>query len=63
MARKRTGKPVSASSAPRRRAAGSADDTVMRSLSKEEVRRLAIDAWEPSLLRNLLEAENKLRRR
>jgi len=38
------------------------EDTAMRSLSKEERRRLSIDAWEPSLLRHMLEAEDKLRR-
>lgn len=39
------------------------DDTAMRSLSKDELKRLSIDAWEPSLLRHMLEAQNKLRRR
>lgn len=39
------------------------EDSAIRGLSKEEIRRLSIDAWEPSLLRHMLEAENKLRRR
>lgn len=39
------------------------EDTAMRSLSKDEIKRLSIDAWEPSLLRHMLEAQNKLRRR
>lgn len=39
------------------------EDTAIRSLSKDEIKRLSIDAWEPSLLRHLLEAQNKLRRR
>lgn len=37
------------------------DDTVLRSLSKDEVRRLSIDSWEPSLLRHMLEPHDKLR--
>jgi len=61
-ARKQTGE-QGAAGAPSERRAGSTDDTAIRSLSKEEIRRLSIDAWEPSLLRHLLEAENKLRRR
>jgi len=40
----------------------SLEDTAMRSLSKDERKRLSIDAWEPSLLRHMLEAEDKLRR-
>jgi hypothetical protein len=39
------------------------EDTAMRSLSKDEIKRMSIDAWEPSLLRNMLEAEDKLRQR
>lgn len=39
------------------------EDSAIRSLSKDEIKRLSIDAWEPSLLRHLLEAQNKLRRR
>lgn len=36
------------------------EDTAMRSLTPEERKRLSIDSWEPSLLRHLLRAENKL---
>ncbi|HET8696761.1 MAG TPA: hypothetical protein VFO94_04710 [Gammaproteobacteria bacterium] len=36
------------------------DDTAARRLTPAERRRLDIDAWEPSLLRALLEAHNKL---
>jgi len=39
------------------------EDTAIRSLSKDEIKRLSIDAWEPSLLRHMLEAQRKLRRR
>lgn len=39
------------------------EDSAIRSLSRDEIKRLSIDAWEPSLLRHLLEAQNKLRRR
>jgi len=38
------------------------DDTALRSLSKDEVRKLSIDAWEPSLLRHMLAAHDKLRK-
>lgn len=36
------------------------DDTVGRRLTREERARLAMDAWEPSLLRELLKAEGRL---
>lgn len=39
------------------------DDTIRTSLSKDDRRRLGIDAWEPSLLRELLTAQNRLQRR
>lgn len=39
------------------------EDTATRCLSKDERRRLSMDAWEPSLLRNMLKAQDKLRRR
>lgn len=42
---------------------GSIDDTALRSMSKEDRAHLCMDAWEPSLLRKLLHAQNKLRRR
>ncbi len=40
----------------------SPDDTAERSLSKVERRQLGMDAWEPSLLRKLLAAQNRLRK-
>jgi hypothetical protein len=39
------------------------EDTALRSLSKEDREKLAMDSWEPSLLRNLLKAENRLPRK
>lgn len=48
---------------PDRRNAGrreTDDDTLRRRLSREERARLAIDSWEPSLLRYLLYAEGRL---
>ena len=39
-----------------------ADDTALMSLSKIERRQLGMDAWEPSLLRKLLAAQNRLRK-
>jgi hypothetical protein len=39
------------------------EDTALRSLSKEDRAHLCMDAWEPSLLRKLLEAQDKLHRR
>ena len=50
-------KPVS------RRPTDSAEDTALSALTPEDRERLAMDAWEPSLLRKLLEAENKLPRK
>lgn len=38
------------------------EDTALKSLSETERVRLDIDSWEPSLLRALLEAQNKLER-
>jgi hypothetical protein len=37
------------------------DDTIVRSLSKADRKQLAMDAWEPSLLRKLLSAQNRLK--
>jgi hypothetical protein len=46
---------------PARRAARAPqEDTAVRSLSKEDRAKLGMDAWEPSLLRQLLAAHNKL---
>ena len=53
-----------AQTASTRDTAGQAvEDTAMRSLSKDEIKRLSIDAWEPSLLRHMLEAQKKLLQR
>lgn len=41
---------------------GPSNDTVRRHLTKEERAKLSMDAWEPSLLRRLLRAQNKLDR-
>jgi hypothetical protein len=41
-------------------ASGTTEDTALRSLTREERARLSIDAWEPSLLRKLLQAEGRL---
>ena len=47
-----------------RRAARAAEpeheDTALRSLSEQERARLEMDSWEPSLLRALLAAQNKI---
>jgi hypothetical protein len=37
------------------------DDTAKLSLSKADRNKLGMDAWEPSLLRKLLAAQNRLR--
>ena len=63
MARKPTAKRRGSSLAARSKDHEPIDDTAIRSLSKEERARLSMDSWEPSLLRNLLRAENKLRER
>jgi len=39
------------------------EDTALRSLSAEDRSKLSMDAWEPSLLRKLLKAQNRLRSR
>jgi len=36
------------------------EDTAIRCLSKDERAKLSIDSWEPSLLRRLLRAANRL---
>ena len=36
------------------------EDTALSCLTPEDRDRLAMDAWEPTLLRKLLEAQNKL---
>ena len=39
------------------------EDTALRSLSKADRKQLSMDAWEPSLLRKLLTAQNRLTKR
>ena len=56
---KRAPKPAE-SSGHRAAPQATVDDTATRRLTPAERRRLDIDSWEPSLLRALLEAHNKL---
>ena len=35
------------------------EDTALRVLSKQDRAKLSMDSWEPSLLRNLLKAQNR----
>jgi hypothetical protein len=44
---------------PRREPDSPGNDTLIRGLTREQRARLVIDAWEPSLLRNLLQAEGR----
>lgn len=46
---------------PRDRQPPGREDTAIRSLSREERKQISMDAWEPSLLRKLLSAQNKLK--
>jgi hypothetical protein len=39
------------------------DDTAMLSLSRTDRKQLNMDSWEPSLLRKLLKAQNRLKKR
>ena len=39
------------------------DDTALHNLSKTERKKLNMDSWEPSLLRKLLKAQNRLKPR
>lgn len=39
------------------------EDTALWSLTPEDREKLVMDAWEPSLLRKLLSAQNRLKRR
>ena len=39
------------------------EDTATLSLSRADRKKLGIDAWEPSLLRKLLTAQNRLKKR
>lgn len=39
------------------------EDTALMSLSRADRRKLNMDSWEPSLLRKLLTAQNRLKKR
>lgn len=39
------------------------EDTAMLSLSRTDRKKLNMDSWEPSLLRKLLKAQNRLKKR
>ena len=39
------------------------EDTAMLSLSRADRKKLNMDSWEPSLLRQLLKAQNRLKKR
>ena len=47
----------------RPRPPGEFEDTVVLSLSKTDRKKLGMDSWEPSLLRMLLTAQNRLKSR
>jgi hypothetical protein len=49
--------------APARSGGATADDTARLALSRADRKKLGIDAWEPSLLRKLLAAQNRLKTR
>ena len=40
----------------------SRDDTAWHSLSRADRKKLGMDSWEPSLLRNLLRAQDRLKK-
>ncbi|HEX6996507.1 MAG TPA: hypothetical protein VF322_00075 [Gammaproteobacteria bacterium] len=40
--------------------ASQAEDTALRALTREDRAKLDIDAWEPSLLRHMLNAQGRL---
>jgi hypothetical protein len=48
---------------PQREPDSPGNDTLIRGLTREQRARLVIDAWEPTLLRNLLQAEGREVRR
>jgi hypothetical protein len=37
------------------------EDSILRRLTREDRAKLSMDAWEPSLLRHLMKAQDKLR--
>jgi hypothetical protein len=45
----------------RRRATPEVEDTAVMSLSKIDRKKMNMDSWEPSLLRKLLKAQNRLK--
>jgi hypothetical protein len=47
----------------RRKAPQPTEDTAMLSLSRADRKKLNMDSWEPSLLRKLLTAQNRLKKR
>ena len=48
---------------PKTDAPAELEDTAVASLSKTDRKKLNMDSWEPSLLRKLLSAQNRLKRR
>ena len=54
-------KPNDAKSEPQ--APSEDEDTAMLSLSRADRKKLNMDSWEPSLLRKLLTAQNRLKKR
>jgi hypothetical protein len=54
-------KPTNAKSKPQTKS--EAEDTAMLSLSRTDRKKLNMDSWEPSLLRKLLKAQNRLKKR
>lgn len=47
---------------PRARRDTDIDETALKSLTREERRQISMDCWEPSLLRKLLSAQNRLKK-
>jgi hypothetical protein len=48
---------------PKPKTPGMFEDTAVLSLSKVDRKKLGMDSWEPSLLRKLLSAQNRLTKR
>ena len=48
---------------PKQLAPSEVEDTAMFSLSRADRKKLNMDSWEPSLLRKLLTAQNRLKKR
>lgn len=47
----------------KRKSKAEVEDTAMLSLSRADRKKLNMDSWEPSLLRKLLTAQNRLKKR